>query len=288
MENKLIKEIKNNVAYIWLNRPDKKNALDADIWFNLPSVIDEINVNKEANCIVLAGKGDSFSAGIDITMFMSGMNFNEDLSSTPEDRRELLQLVEKMQDAFTAIENSKIPVIALAHGFCIGGATNMLSACDIRLATKDAQFSIGETKLGLVADVGVLQRMPRFVSKSDVNELAYTGRRFDGAHAEKIRFVSSVYDNFDDLLDAGTKLAEEIASNSPRIVQATKESINLSREGQYINLIIKDNGVGFDEYSVKKGFGLKNIQIRSLEHAGNAKFAIDNGTKIEINLYLKD
>ena len=142
MEDKLIKEIKNNVAYIWLNRPDKKNALDADVWFNLPSVIDEINENKEANCIVLAGKGDSFSAGIDITMFMSGMNLNEDLSSTPEDRRELLQLVEKMQDAFTAIENSKIPVIALAHGFCIGGATNMLSACDIRLATKDAQFSI--------------------------------------------------------------------------------------------------------------------------------------------------
>ena len=228
MEDKLIKEIKNNVAYIWLNRPEKKNALDADVCFNLPSVIDEINENKEANCIVLAGKGDSFSAGIDITMFMSGMNLNEDLSSTPEDRRELLKLVEKMQDAFTAIENSKIPVIALAHGFCIGGATNMLSACDIRLATKDAQFSIGETKLGLVADVGVLQRMPRFVSKSDVNELAYTGRRFDGAHAEKIRFVSSVYDNFDDLLDAGTKLAEEIASNSPRIVQATKEAIQKS------------------------------------------------------------
>ena len=109
MEDKLIKEIKNNVAYIWLNRPDKKNALDADIWFNLPSVIDEINANKEANCIVLAGKGDSFSAGIDITMFMSGMNLNEDLSSTPEDRRELLQLVEKCKMLLQQLKILKFP-----------------------------------------------------------------------------------------------------------------------------------------------------------------------------------
>ena len=161
MDDKLIKEIKGNVAYIWINRPDKKNALDSDVWFGLPKIIEEINDKDEASCIVISGKGDSFSAGIDITMFMSDMSLNENLSSTPQDRRELMDLVERMQGAFTTIAKSKIPTIALAHGFCIGGATSLVSACDIRLATKDAKFSIGETKLGLVADVGVIQRMPK-------------------------------------------------------------------------------------------------------------------------------
>ena len=88
MDDKLIKEINGNVAYIWINRPDKKNALDSDVWFGLPKIIEEINDSDEANCIVISGKGDSFSAGIDITMFMSDMNLNENLSSTPQDRRE--------------------------------------------------------------------------------------------------------------------------------------------------------------------------------------------------------
>ena len=120
MDDKLIKEIKDNIAYIWINRPDKKNALDSDVWFGLPKIIEEINDNDEANCIVISGKGDSFSAGIDITMFMSDMSLNENLSSTPEDRRELMDLVERMQSAFTTLAKSKVPTIALAYGFCIG------------------------------------------------------------------------------------------------------------------------------------------------------------------------
>ena len=131
-----------------------------------------------------------------------------------------------MQDAFTALSKTSVPVIALAHGHCIGGATALISSCDIRISTKDAKFSIGETKLGLVADVGVLQRMPKIVSKGDLRELAYTGRIFDGEYAEKIRFVSSTYDNFDDLYGAGVQLAEEIASNASNIVQGTKQVLD--------------------------------------------------------------
>ena len=228
MDDKLIKEINGNVAYIWINRPDKKNALDSDVWFGLPKIIEEINENDEASCIVISGKGDSFSAGIDITMFMSDMSLNENLSSTPQDRRELMDLVGRMQGAFTTIAKSKVPTIALAHGFCIGGATSLVSACDIRLATKDAKFSIGETKLGLVADVGVIQRMPKIVSSGDMNELALTGRIFDGEHAERIRFVNKAYENSDELFEAGEKLANEISSNSKRIVQATKEALEKS------------------------------------------------------------
>ena len=130
--------------------------------------------------------------------------------------------------SFTTIAKSKVPTIALAHGFCIGGATSLVSACDIRLATKDAKFSIGETKLGLVADVGVIQRMPKTVSSGDMNELALTGRIFDGEHAERIRFVNKAYENSDELFEAGEKLANEISSNSKRIVQATKEALEKS------------------------------------------------------------
>tara|TARA_B100001079_G_scaffold214154_1_gene188654 strand:- start:38 stop:847 length:810 start_codon:yes stop_codon:yes gene_type:complete len=226
MEEKLTKEIKNHVGYVWINRPDKKNALDADIWFGLPDIIDELDNDDEVHCIVIAGKGDSFSAGIDITMFMSDFQINEDMSSTPGDRKKLLKQIKKMQDSFTALSKTTVPVIALAHGHCIGGATALISACDIRISTKDAKFSIGETKLGLVADVGILQRMPKIVSKGDVRELAFTGRIFDGEYAEKIRFVSKTYENFDELLNAGVLLAEEIASNASNIVQGTKQVLD--------------------------------------------------------------
>ena len=226
MEDKLLKEIKNNVGYVWINRPDKKNALDADVWFGLPGIIEELDNNEEVRCIVIAGKGDGFSAGIDITMFMSDFQINEDMSSTPKDRKKLKNQIKKMQDAFTALSKTTGPVIALAHGHCIGGATALISACDIRISTKDAKFSIGETKLGLVADVGILQRMPKIVSKGDLRELAYTGKVFDGDYAEKIRFVSKTYKNFDDLFDAGVELAEEIASNASNIVQGTKQVLD--------------------------------------------------------------
>jgi enoyl-CoA hydratase len=226
MEEKLVKEIKNNVGYLWINRPDKKNALDSDVWFGLPDIINELDNDNEVRCIVIAGKGDGFSAGVDITMFMSDFQINEDMSSTPVDRKKLKNQIQKMQDAFTALSKTSVPVIALAHGHCIGGATALVSACDIRIATKDAKFSIGETKLGLVADVGILQRMPKIVSKGDLRELAYTGRIFDGEYAEKIRFVSSTYKNFDELYSAGVELAEEIASNAANIVQGTKQVLD--------------------------------------------------------------
>ena len=226
MEDKLLKEIKNNVGYVWINRPDKKNALDADVWFGLPDVINELDSDDEVRCIVIAGKGDSFSAGIDITMFMSDFQINEDMSSTPSDRKKLQAQIKKMQDSFTALSKTSVPVIALAHGHCIGGATALISACDIRISTVDAKFSIGETKLGLVADVGILQRMPKIVSKGDVRELAFTGRIFDGEYAEKIRFVSKTYENFEDLFKAGVELAEEIASNASSIVQGTKQVLD--------------------------------------------------------------
>ena len=226
MEDKLLKEIKNNVGYVWINRPDKKNALDADVWFGLPEIINELDSDDEVRCIVVAGKGDSFSAGIDITMFMSDFQINEDMSSTPSDRKKLQAQIKKMQDSFTALSKTSVPVIALAHGHCIGGATALISACDIRISTVDAKFSIGETKLGLVADVGILQRMPKIVSKGDVRELAFTGRLFDGEYAEKIRFVSKTYENFEDLFKAGVELAEEIASNASTIVQGTKQVLD--------------------------------------------------------------
>src|SRR6056300_979299 len=226
MEDKLVKEIKNNVGYVWINRPDKKNALDADVWFGLPEVINELDCDDEVRCIVIAGNGDSFSAGIDITMFMSDFQINEDMSSTSSDRKKLQAQIKKMQDSFTALSKTSVPVIALAHGHCIGGATALISACDIRISTVDAKFSIGETKLGLVADVGILQRMPKIVSKGDVRELAFTGRHFDGIHADKIRFVNAIYESVDELYEAGRALAEEIAKNSKNIVVGTKEVLN--------------------------------------------------------------
>ncbi len=226
MEDKLIKEVKNNVGYVWLNRTEKKNALDADLWFGLQKLVKELDDDESVRCIVIAGKGDSFSAGIDISMFMSDFVINEEMTTSSKDRKKLKSSIEKMQQAFTSLSKTTVPVIALAHGYCIGGATNLISACDIRLSTKDAKFSIGETKLGLVADVGILQRMPKIVSKGDVRELAYTGKMFDGVHAEKIRFVNNTYDSFEELFSAGVALAEEIANNAEDVVQGVKQVLD--------------------------------------------------------------
>ena len=108
MEDKLLKEIKNSVGYVWINRPDKKNALDADVWFGLPEIINELDSDDEVRCIVIAGKGDSFSAGIDITMFMSDFQINEDMSSTPSDRKKLQAQIKKMQDSLAKSEKSGV------------------------------------------------------------------------------------------------------------------------------------------------------------------------------------
>ena len=149
-------------------------------------------------------------------------DLNEDLRTNAEERIEIMEITKKFQDAFTTVAKTKKPTIAAIQGFSIGGATNLVASCDIRLSTKDAKFSIGESKLGLVADVGALQRMPKIISRGLLRELAYTGKTFDAEQAKEIGFVNNLFETHEELIDGAMDLAKEIASNSPLVVKGVK------------------------------------------------------------------
>ena len=155
---------------------------------------------------------------------------NEDLKTNAKERIEIMEITKKFQDAFTAVAKTQKPTIAAIQGHSIGGATNLVASCDIRLSTKDAKFSIGESKLGLVADVGALQRMPKIISKGLLRELAYTGKTFDGEYAKEIGFVNHTFDTHAELINGAMDLAKEIASNSPLVMRGVKMILDKGEE----------------------------------------------------------
>merc|ERR1719223_993526 len=166
-----------------------------------------------------------FSAGLDL----KGNNLAGDSDASRTSRSgHLFGVIKRWQNSLSMAENSNKPVIALIHGYCIGGAIDLITAADIRLCTEDAKFAIQETKLGIVADIGTLQRLENVVSKGLARQAAFTGERFDAKMAEKMGLVNAVYANPDALLEQGRKLAEKIAANSPRAVQGTKISLRFA------------------------------------------------------------
>jgi enoyl-CoA hydratase len=155
----------------------------------------------------------------------------EDFKGDPSRRAERMRrMVMLLQDSFTAIEQARMPVIGAVQGGAIGGAVDLLSACDMRYCTQDAFFTIKETQLGMTADVGTLQRLPKLIPIGIVKELAYTSRNFGAAEAQQLGFVNQVFDDQESMLDAVMKIAQQIAMNSPLAVSGTKTMINYAVE----------------------------------------------------------
>src|SRR5690606_35703081 len=138
--------------------------------------------------------------------------------------------VKALQDSFTALERARFPVLAAIHGGCIGGAVDMVTACDMRYATEDAFFCIQETNIGMTADVGTLQRLPKLIPEGVAREWAYTGDRIPAARAREVGFVNEVYASHDEMVEAVVGIARRIASHSPLAVWGTKEMINYTRD----------------------------------------------------------
>ncbi|HMQ57861.1 MAG TPA: enoyl-CoA hydratase-related protein, partial [Rhizobiaceae bacterium] len=139
-------------------------------------------------------------------------------------------LIVKLQDAITSIERAPFPVIAAVHGLCIGAGVDLITACDIRLATADAAFAIEEIHIGMAADVGTLQRLPKLIAPSVAAELAYTGRRFDAAEAKAIGLVSAVADDREGLMARANDLAQAIAQKSPLAIAGVKRNLAFARD----------------------------------------------------------
>ncbi len=217
------------VATVWLNRPEKLNALNQELWDAIPEAVAALDVNDSVRVILVAGRGRGLTAGIDLQEFgpllASGESPSGAASSPVAKRKATYQSILRMQDSMSCFANTDKPTIAVIHGHCLGAGMDLITACDMRLAAKDSIFSVRETKIAMAADVGTLQRLPRIINAAAAAEMIYTGRDFGAEHALLVGLLNSVHDDFDATYAAALALAEEIAANSPLAVQGSKNML---------------------------------------------------------------
>lgn len=214
------------LALVFLNRPDKKNAMGPTAWREPLTLFAELDRDPQVRVIIVAGRGDCFCAGIDLQSMIPNLPELLDANQSGATKWRLLPKIKELQEGISAIERCRKPVIAAIHGHCLGAGLDMATACDIRICAADARFSVKEAAVGFVADVGVLQRLPLIVGQGHARELAYTARTIDATRAKEILLVSEICPDYPSLLASARKLAGEIADNSPLAVQATKEVLN--------------------------------------------------------------
>ena len=217
------------VAVVMLNRPDKANALNMQMWQDIRAAMQWIDRTPAARVAVMHGAGANFCAGIDLQMMMSILPLVKDACEA-RTRENLRKLILDLQDTLTSMERCRKPVLAAIHGACVGGGVDLVACADMRYCAADASFSVKEIDLGMVADVGSLQRLPRLIGDGMVRELAYTGRKLGADEAARIGLVNRVFDTPEALLEGVVKLAHMIAAKSPLAVRGTKDTLNYARD----------------------------------------------------------
>ncbi|MGQ2979004.1 MAG: enoyl-CoA hydratase-related protein [Polaromonas sp.] len=216
-----------HVAHLVLNRPEVMNTMHPTFWRELDEVLTRINNAGEARVLLISSTGKHFSAGMALDTFGGAISMND---QSPEGRAAMADLLAGMQATFTKLESLRIPVIAAIQGGCIGGAVDMVTACCIRYATAETFFCIQEINIGMVADVGTLQRLPKLVPLAVVKELAYTGRRLPAQKALAYGLVNEVFDSAEAMLAGALQCAQEIASKPPVAIWGTKQAIHYARD----------------------------------------------------------
>ena len=222
-------EIENGVAHVIINRPEKANALDLLSWQELQSVFEEMDTSDEVRVVILSGEGKHFCSGIDLELLMSVQQM-EAIDCDGRKREKIKLLIETLQNSINAIEKCRKPVVAAIHNGCIGGAVDIIAACDMRYCAENAYFSIKEIDMGMVADLGTLQRLPKLITPGLVAEMAYTGRNLSSEEAMSSGLVNAVYNNKDTMIEAVTTIAKTIAGKSPLSIRGTKEQLLYARD----------------------------------------------------------
>ncbi|MBS0500832.1 MAG: enoyl-CoA hydratase/isomerase family protein [Burkholderiaceae bacterium] len=220
-------DIHDHIAHLVLNRPEAMNTMDPVFWRELDGVLDALQRGNEARALVISSTGRHFSAGMALEVFGSSIQMDD---QSPEGRAAIFELLGALQATFTRLETLRIPVIAAIQGGCIGGAVDLVTAACIRYASADAFFCIQEINIGLVADVGTLQRLPKLVPLGVVKELAYTGRRMPAARAREVGLVNEVFDSPAACLEGAMACAREIAAKPPVAIWGSKQVIEYARE----------------------------------------------------------
>lgn len=243
-------------AVVYLNRPEKLNAMSWPFWRDLPIVVDDLENDPEVRVVVIAGRGKSFSVGIDVFDFFAN-NQETLLGATPEFREKLHDLIVRMQQGFNRMSEGNNIYIAAVHRHCIGGALDLISACDLRLASRDAVFSLRETRIAIVADMGSLNRLPGIIGQGHTRMLALTGRDISSESALRIGLVNELHENQEDLMEAALNLAGEIADNADNAVRGTKKILNYMESHSVedgLGYVAAWNAAFFNTGAVQKAF----------------------------------
>ena len=218
------------IATVNLIGPGKGNAMGPDFWRELPQVFDALDRDEQVRVIIVRGNGQHFSYGLDLVAMQGEFTPLLSQENNVTERTRFLETVSRMQQAVTSVTQCRKPVIAAVAGWCIGGGLDLIAACDMRLCSQDARFSLREVRVAMVADIGSLQRLPSLIGQGHLRELAFTGKDIDANHALRIGLVNEVYETPQALFEAAHTLALQIAENSPLVVQGIKQVLNDAQE----------------------------------------------------------
>jgi len=214
------------IGLVTLNRPKKLNAMDRVMYSEIKRVFEFFSKDPVVRCVVITGNDRSFCAGMD---------FNDGTSYVSDDpARSALRAqedVKNLQDSITAVELCRKPVIAAVSGYCIGAGVDLITACCIRYCTKNAVISVREIVLGMAADIGTLERLPKIVgNESWVKEIVYTGKDVKAQEALNHGLFSKMFETHEDTVKAALDLASNIADKSPVAMIGSKINLNYSRD----------------------------------------------------------
>ncbi|MDB6141855.1 MAG: enoyl-CoA hydratase [Pseudomonas sp.] len=261
-------ELTDNIAHVQINRPEKVNAMNAAFWSEIIEIFQWIDDTDDVRVVVISGAGKHFSSGIDLMLLASvATELGKDVG---RNARLLRRKILSMQASFNAVDNCRKPVLAAIQGYCIGGAIDLISACDMRYAAEDAQFSIKEIDMGMAADVGTLQRLPRIIGDGMLRELAYTGRTIGAQEARTIGLVNRTYADTASLLDGVMGIAGEIAAKSPIAITGTKEMISYMRDHRI------DDGLEYVATWNAAMLQSTDLRVAVTAHMSKQKAAFDN------------
>jgi enoyl-CoA hydratase len=219
--------IEDRVARLTLSRPEQMNTMSPAFWRDLEGALDKLQRDAPARALVIDSTGKHFTAGMALDSFDSSIALDD---SSAQSRANIAEVLTDMQRAFDRLAQLRMPVIAAIQGGCVGGGVDMVAACDIRYCTADAFFCIQEINIGMAADLGTLQRLPKLIPEGVVREYAYTGRRMPAYRALAVGLVNEVFDTQEAMLEAAMQTAMEIAARPPVAVWATKQAIDYARD----------------------------------------------------------
>lgn len=215
------------IARVTMNRPQELNTMNRAFWTELIEVFEAIDAEPSVRCVIIASTGRHFTAGLDLKMASGGIG--QPASDLGRARESFRRHVKQMQETFNVVDRCRVPVIVVVQGGCIGGGVDFVTACDMRICTEDAYFTIQEVNIAIVADVGTLQRIPYLLPQGLIRELAYTGRKFPAAEARGYGFVNKVEEDHQAALAAAEVMARQIASKSPLVITGIKQVLNEGR-----------------------------------------------------------